>query len=466
MSTKSVKSGKSGKSVQSKKSNKSSKKSETAHDDGKSELEDMEAAATVLPPEIPDDMTEEEMEKMEREQKELIEANKAKLERLRQRQKLLDQREKLMEEQKQVELLIKKQKLQEREAQLRAEAETLELTRKEQELDRLQEKNEEEKKLLKSNGLPEEVEDNVARTADWVEKSQKPVGPRSVKAMSTNSQKIIADLEEQIRTLKMNNARGAPPTQPGADRLKQLGILPPHIDVTTGIPKQGRAPNQLEARKLQEDVHQTIQCTGNDTIPICCEHSQKAKQSGKFAKTNVNIKYQENWPHVNVLKKYCKRSTFDNLEFEAFVAGETRVILQMENRVEARGRLKFLSQIAHWMCASKDWNMVKSLYEGVVESIELGDEVWTSDFTHYENLITRATVKTEPKEVKDKVKKERGDIYWCKAFQKGNCSEKSPHMMTLKPEDEPVPVLHICAYCFQKDNSRKEHAEQDCTHKK
>ena len=43
--------------------------------------------------------------------------------------------------------------------------------------------------------------------------------------------------------------------------------------------------------------------------------SAKVK-SGKYARSNINIKIQEQWPHLNVLRKYTRRTSFEQLDFE------------------------------------------------------------------------------------------------------------------------------------------------------
>ena len=89
---------------------------------------------------------------------------------------------------------------------------------------------------------------------------------------------------------------------------------------------------------------------------------------------------------MSTMRKYIKRTTFEQLDFESFIAGETNTILGMENIQEMKGRLKFTCYIAHWYSKCQDWNLVKGLYEAAVDSIELGEETWNSDFTHYETI--------------------------------------------------------------------------------
>ena len=199
----------------------------------------------------------------------------------------------------------------------------------------------------------------------------------------------------------------------------------------------------------------------------CCNNREKPKlKSGKYVKTNINIQSQEQWPHLNVMKKYCKRTTFENMEFEAFVAGEARIIEQCRNRIEKEGRIQLLCKIAHWVCRTKDWNCVKSLYEAILESIEMGEENWVSDFSHYENMLlmtgsgnnTVNTIQTERR-------KEKMEVYWCKPYQRNACNERSPHLMSIRNDEPPVPVIHVCAACLQRENKRLEHPESECPKK-
>ena len=137
--------------------------------------------------------------------------------------------------------------------------------------------------------------------------------------------------------------------------------------------------------------------TQNNNCSSCSGGEKTNIKSGKYVKTNINIKVQEQWPHMNILRKYCKRSTFDQLDFEAFVAGETHIICGMVDQYAAKCRLEFLMKVAHWVCRCRDWPTVRGLYEAVLESIELGEETWMSDFSHYENMLPN-TVKLESRE--------------------------------------------------------------------
>ena len=203
-------------------------------------------------------------------------------------------------------------------------------------------------------------------------------------------------------------------------------------------------------------------------IPHCgmCSVAEKPKlKSGTYAKSNINIKVQEQWPHMNVLRKYCKRTTFEQLEFDAFVAGEIKIILGLNSVAEMRGRLDFLLKISHWLCRSKDWPLVKGLYEAVLESIEMGEETWFSDFSHYGSMVPGVAKQDNRGEVKLR-SKEKTEVFWCKMYQRINCQETSPHMAQVKPDEPLVPVIHCCALCLQRDGKRNDHPESECPTRK
>ena len=94
---------------------------------------------------------------------------------------------------------------------------------------------------------------------------------------------------------------------------------------------------------------------------------------------------------MNVLRKYTRKATFDNMEFDMFVAGETRIILNIREPAEKQGRLNVLCKLSHWMCKCKDWQVVRGLFEAIIESVEMGESSWTDDFAHYETMLPSHT---------------------------------------------------------------------------
>ena len=85
--------------------------------------------------------------------------------------------------------------------------------------------------------------------------------------------------------------------------------------------------------------------------------------------------------------------TFDMLDYEGFVAGETKIVHTMiANRdVNGLGRLKVLILVAHWYGKMRNWQLIKELYESIMEDMEMGDKEWTDDFSGYETMLPSMT---------------------------------------------------------------------------
>ena len=208
-----------------------------------------------------------------------------------------------------------------------------------------------------------------------------------------------------------------------------------------------------------------------------CLGAKPKLKSGKYVKANINIKRQETWPHTAVSKKYAKRTSYDNLELDAFIAGEAKTIY-MDMSVAQRnadalgvnralGRLRVLILIAHWHCKTKNWPSIRSVFESIIEEVELGEREWTDDYSSYETVLSSAmNPANNAVLMAEKAPKRALDVYWCKPYQSSQCDLPSPHMASLKPDEPQVPVVHICATCWQNLKKRREHREQDCPSKK
>ena len=262
----------------------------------------------------------------------------------------------------------------------------------------------------------------------------------------------------------------------GVTHLKRLQLVPDSFGRRTETTEKMQSTMQTRLKTGRHELSHTdanvdvvhyeggSKLDGN-VIGEECACGTKAKvKSGKYAKSNVNIVRQELWPHLAVSKKYIKRTSFDNLEFNAFVAGEMKILQNMfqNNDQEAVGRLRVLSQIAHWTGRVKDWPSVRALYESIVEEIELGESTWLSDFGSYKTMLPVTTVQT------DHIRsiKKGTEIYWCKQYQTGNCDLVAPHIAQIRSDENPVLVMHICGYCWTNFKKRKDHMENECSAKK
>ena len=183
----------------------------------------------------------------------------------------------------------------------------------------------------------------------------------------------------------------------GVRHLKRLGLVPEKFGPRTEKEEMARAMDEGRGNPLKASFNVDRLVEGSDVDSIgaretkvdcgCGAHLKVT--SGKFAKSNVNIIRQETWPHTAVSKKYIKRTSFDSMEFEAFVAGETKILYNMllGGDPDVRGRLRVLTQVAHWMGKIKNWPTIRALYEAIIEEVEMGESEWGLDFSGYETML-------------------------------------------------------------------------------
>ena len=132
------------------------------------------------------------------------------------------------------------------------------------------------------------------------------------------------------------------------------------------------------------------------------------------------------------------------------------------------GRLRVLVLIAHWTCRSKNWSAVRTVYESIIDEIEQGESDWSDDFSGHETILPSmqnynqvSNEKTGGHKGEDKKRGGNIEVYWCKNYQSGNCEQTSPHMAQIRPDEPMVPVVHMCASCWNAGRKRKEHPEGD-----
>ena len=282
---------------------------------------------------------------------------------------------------------------------------------------------------------------------------------------------------------------GTCPT-PGYSHLRRLDLLPQDMMHLADEEQRRRGPPQYpvgEAGRNSLNINTMFDYTqdlgkhncSKGEKPTCGCSNTKPLASGKWAKSHGKLLRQEVWPHMGISKKYIKHATFDTLSFKAFIAGESRIIYSMlcqqDTRERGMGRLRVMVLMAHWYAKSQNMPLIRTLFESIVEEIELGDKEWTDDFSGYETMIHTPAIPTNPlpaaatgKTVQEEKRTKNTDVYWCKEFQSGKCTLSSPHMCQINAGEAPVPVMHICAACWLNNRKRKEHPESDpgCPSKK
>ena len=166
------------------------------------------------------------------------------------------------------------------------------------------------------------------------------------------------------------------------------------------------------------------------------------------------------WPQSKLQFEYAgSKISFDELEFNLFVAGELEILSSAKiSEVERIGRTKLLKKIAY-NTELYEWKGLKKLYAHIIRQIENGLADWSNDFTEIETPILIKYVKSEVK-TKKFVKSEENrknlrreeSVFYCSHFQRKKCLHKSSHYGKIKGIDRFL--QHICETCWREDNKK------------
>ena len=373
-----------------------------------------------LPDDLHDDKVFARTEAMHKEELELMRKRKLQLER---RKKMLDIRDELMEQRMQLEVMLTEQWLQEKKSILRTKQALFKLKLKEQaQTEKEQAFQAKCDRMIKGSSRASHITDEEEtrlikeRTEQWVRASvvQLDVRPKekitsrektpSCTGCQISIMELEAKLQETQQLLQAQQEAWVTSNIPGRiTHLKRIGLMPHNTMVGQDV----MPPMEAEKKKMNLGTGEQPGGKQDEFIlqnfEASCTQDKGRIKSGKYVKSNIDLKIQEQWPHLNVMRKYAKRTTFEQMDYETFIAGEVKIILNMEDRLAAKGRLEFLCKVAHWMCKARDWNNIKSLYEAVLESIELGEEDWHSDFSHYETMVVQG-IQVDAKDREAKIK--------------------------------------------------------------
>ena len=223
-----------------------------------------------------------------------------------------------------------------------------------------------------------------------------------------------------------------------------------------GRPSRGRAAdNDGESNKSDSD-----------------DDKPRKLKSGFLDKPRSNVLAKLVWPHMSQNPRYVTSPlTFNQLTFQQFVGGEVRTILKTASLAENIGRLRLLSKIAYLFEQCKSWEKARSVYFAVLSSIEEGEADWNSSFGHYDIMCPPNVVETEKTDKprsKNSARTNSGpkNDYFCKDYQKGDCTSQSPHRLWIKNQYEMVD--HFCLPCFKAKLGKLPHNPTDnaCAQKK
>ena len=194
---------------------------------------------------------------------------------------------------------------------------------------------------------------------------------------------------------------------------------------------------------------------GESKTDIDDEGRGRLGRSGILDKATSNIQQKEVWPQKNLLEDWADEElSFNQLQFEHYVAGEARTIELCTEPAQILGRLRLLRRMAYAKLRGYDWQLVRKMYAAVLTSIETRENNWESNFDHFESILYRQTFIKTTKERTDNKK------WFCREYNKPEgCSKQSPHKAPVGAAGIIRTVTHTCAACWFKGKVEKKHPE-------
>ena len=197
--------------------------------------------------------------------------------------------------------------------------------------------------------------------------------------------------------------------------------------------------------------------------------SDKKHRSGKSKRLTSYVKYPEKWPHTYLsLHFVSKEKKFEELTIAEFAAGYSTILEQTS------GESKRLDRIAHfkeimYLATRYQWKYVLNYHAACLLEIERGHMKWGDSFQALQSTTlaggfllnsarggntgggsggSRSTRSTN---------NENGQVTFCKAYQRGNCSHTSDHQGLFLGENRLL--KHICAKCWLAARKQETHSE-------
>ena len=278
---------------------------------------------------------------------------------------------------------------------------------------------------------------------------------KNVNHVTSHSSKALRDTEAKPSSDAQQTASSTRPKQKTEDR-----------DPDRRRPGRPRTP----ATSGRSRATDTGSSDGESHISSDSDNKRRGKKSKKIKsgfldKPKSHVIKKLRWPHMNQNHRYVTSSLgFNELTFNQFVGGECRTIARTSCPEERLGRLRILSKVAYLFEQCKNWDKARGVYYAIVSSIEEGDMSWDSNMAQFDLMC--------PPYIPEKSEQQRGAVkvnkvsqkkeFFCRDFQKGECSQAPPHRAWVRSSFEIVE--HFCAQCYKAKLGKLMHApgQENC----
>lgn len=230
----------------------------------------------------------------------------------------------------------------------------------------------------------------------------------------------------------------------GVSKLKNLELIedPTKMDLT-------RKTEQAIAMALQH-----CQEEDGEGESLC---KKRKLQSGLDLKSSHKVKVEVEWAQHNMGREFeANPLSVTQMRFEHYVLGEVNIIRECKQQEQVEKRLCLLARIAYWRI-KYDWPLARNIYVALLRDIEVGRYSWADvDLNIYKEMLEGNRIGGGNMPTKEEASKRRPrDVWFCAAYQKGECKMESPHSARIGQDDRIV--QHICSSCWLRDGKKLPH---------
>ena len=196
---------------------------------------------------------------------------------------------------------------------------------------------------------------------------------------------------------------------------------------------------------------------------------EKKKKSGKESKLTSDVKFPQTWPHSTLKFHFVgKEKKYDDLSLAEFCAGSMSILKTCKSS-EKKARIEHMEELMY-LATHKPWNSVLNYHGACLLEIERGNLKWGDNFQLHGlhstifNAVGHNSQRGQggngngknPSSSNSKGGSER--IWFCKGYQRGNCTYTRDHYGYLNGANELL--RHICAKCWLAFKKQSLHPEQ------
>ena len=293
-------------------------------------------------------------------------------------------------------------------------------------------------------GTPAIPDDRLEKLMQWMEESKaKQEAEEQRKQQVTQMQQQLAAMAQGQNTTSC--------TASGVNIYANLDTIQDPGSANLAAKAQMATAAALTSKRTMEDMDPDSEGELNPFLA-----RPKKLQSGLNVRVAHKVKVEIEWAHHNMGREFeANPVPFNQLKLGQYMLGEAEILLSCKNGAEINSRLMLMRKIGYWQY-KYDWPTARNIYAAVLRCIETGKVTWESlDIREFEDMLV--SVRGHADNQTQRTQRRNRDAFYCAAYQKGDCTQDSPHLARVGADGPERSVIHVCSTCLIKDGKKLNH---------